>query len=634
MPPTPASRSAAWVSSWPPSTSSGSAGRSSGPQPPARASASSTWCWPRRRRSCSARSRPAGWVAAARGTACTRASAPRSAGSRALAQPGQSAPVLRDVRFDAVGRRARRPRTASSASTTSRARSDEPRPRQRLRARRRRGAARLGRGRHPARAARLHGRRAGRQGGARGARAGRVGARRTPASCSRRSGSRSTSRRPTCARSARASTCRWRSRSSPPAGSSSRSASRAARSSGELSLTGEVRAVRGALAIAEGVRRRAARPARRSRAAGRARRRSWPEIDVLGVEHLQEAVEVLRGEREPAPPPCVPEEPTARRRRAGPERRPRPQRPDPGARGRRRGRAQPVPARPAGHGQDDARAAAAVAAAADDAARGDRGHAPALDRRAARRRRPGRAAAVPRAAPHDLGGRASSAAARSRRPARRRSPTTACSSSTSCPSSRGRRWRRCASRSRTARVTIVRAQRVMMFPTRVTLVAASNPCPCGMGESACRCSAADLARHQRRLSGPLLDRIDVSVTVGAPVGAGPAQPGGAGVGRACASGIVAARERQTARLAGTGLTCNAQLSARLLRELRRGDARRPAPALRAARPQPPVGARPRPHPARRAHGGRPGGVRRPCEPDHILRAASLRLDDQALSLAA
>ena len=69
------------------------------------------------------------------------------------------------------------------------------------------------------------------------------------------------------------------------------------------------------------------------------------------------------------------------------------------------------------------------------------------------------------------------------------------------------------------RVTVVRAQRVMVFPTRVTLVAASNPCPCGMGESACRCSAADLARHQRRLSGPLLDRIDVSVTVGRPSGA-------------------------------------------------------------------------------------------------------------------
>ena len=86
------------------------------------------------------------------------------------------------------------------------------------------------------------------------------------------------------------------------------------------------------------------------------------------------------------------------------------------------------------------------------------------------------------------------------------------------------------------RVTIVRAQRVMVFPTRVTLVAASNPCPCGMGETACRCSAADLARHQRRLSGPLLDRIDVSVTVGRPVRRRAAQPGGAARRPRCASG--------------------------------------------------------------------------------------------------
>ena len=43
------------------------------------------------------------------------------------------------------------------------------------------------------------------------------------------------------------------------------------------------------------------------------------------------------------------------------------------------------------------------------------------------------------------------------------------------------------------RVTIVRGQRVMIFPTRFMLVAASNPCPCGMGEEACRCTAADLS---------------------------------------------------------------------------------------------------------------------------------------------
>ena len=66
------------------------------------------------------------------------------------------------------------------------------------------------------------------------------------------------------------------------------------------------------------------------------------------------------------------------------------------------------------------------------------------------------------------------------------------------------------------RVVIVRGQRVVAFPTRFMLVAATNPCPCGGGGDACRCTAADLARHRRRLSGPLLDRIDLSVPVGRP----------------------------------------------------------------------------------------------------------------------
>ena len=85
------------------------------------------------------------------------------------------------------------------------------------------------------------------------------------------------------------------------------------------------------------------------------------------------------------------------------------------------------------------------------------------------------------------------------------------------------------------RVAIVRSQRVMLFPTRCMLVAASNPCPCGLGDHRCRCSAADLARHQRRLSGPLLDRIDVTVAVGRPTARGAARAARAGVRRRCAS---------------------------------------------------------------------------------------------------
>ena len=165
------------------------------------------------------------------------------------------------------------------------------------------------------------------------------------------------------------------------------------------------------------------------------------------------------------------------------------------------------------------------------------------------------------------------------------------------------------------RVTVVRAQRVMVFPTRVTLVAASNPCPCGMGETACRCSAADLARHQRRLSGPLLDRIDVSVTVGRPSGAALRTQAAPPFGERARADRRGARAPDRAARAH-GLTCNAQLDARLLRELSGRDAGGPPRALRAARPQPPLRARPRPHPARRAHAGRPRGERRRAARPH------------------
>ena len=114
-------------------------------------------------------------------------------------------------------------------------------------------------------------------------------------------------------------------------------------------------------------------------------------------------------------------------------------------------------------------------------------------------------------------------------------------------------------------VTIVRGQKVMAFPTRFMLVAASNPCPCGMGGDDCTCSTGDLARHHRRLSGPLLDRIDVLLAVGRPA-AGALRDEQAPPSAAIRERVVAARERQAARLTAHGLTCNAQMPARLLRE--------------------------------------------------------------------
>ncbi len=67
----------------------------------------------------------------------------------------------------------------------------------------------------------------------------------------------------------------------------------------------------------------------------------------------------------------------------------------------------------------------------------------------------------------------------------------------------------------TGRITIARAARRSEFPARFQLVAAMNPCPCGWRGSAraCRCTPEQVARYQGKLSGPLLDRIDLHVEV-------------------------------------------------------------------------------------------------------------------------
>jgi magnesium chelatase family protein len=68
----------------------------------------------------------------------------------------------------------------------------------------------------------------------------------------------------------------------------------------------------------------------------------------------------------------------------------------------------------------------------------------------------------------------------------------------------------------TGHITIARAAHHTDFPARFQLVAAMNPCPCGyLGEpdAQCRCTLAQIARYQARISGPLLDRIDLHVRV-------------------------------------------------------------------------------------------------------------------------
>ncbi|MBI2278757.1 MAG: YifB family Mg chelatase-like AAA ATPase [Candidatus Brennerbacteria bacterium] len=65
-------------------------------------------------------------------------------------------------------------------------------------------------------------------------------------------------------------------------------------------------------------------------------------------------------------------------------------------------------------------------------------------------------------------------------------------------------------------VLVARAKKTIAFPARFTLIAAMNPCPCGYFEDSaheCRCTAAEVFRYQRKVSGPLLDRIDIQLHV-------------------------------------------------------------------------------------------------------------------------
>ena len=117
-------------------------------------------------------------------------------------------------------------------------------------------------------------------------------------------------------------------------------------------------------------------------------------------------------------------------------------------------------------------------------------------------------------------------------------------------------------------VTISRATGTVTYPSRFTLVAAMNPCPCGyFGHPSrpCTCAPSSIERYRRRISGPLLDRIDLHVDV-APVNYDelnsriPSESSADILQR-----VLAARALQQARYQGTGIHCNCQLPSRLLR---------------------------------------------------------------------
>jgi magnesium chelatase family protein len=119
-------------------------------------------------------------------------------------------------------------------------------------------------------------------------------------------------------------------------------------------------------------------------------------------------------------------------------------------------------------------------------------------------------------------------------------------------------------------ITISRAQLTVTYPSSITLCAALNPCPCGYSGDvvrSCTCTPYQAERYWSKLSGPLLDRIDLQVEVPRLsqedlLGVGAAEPS-----EAVRARVIAARERQADRFEGvTGVYCNAQMKTRQLRE--------------------------------------------------------------------
>lgn len=114
----------------------------------------------------------------------------------------------------------------------------------------------------------------------------------------------------------------------------------------------------------------------------------------------------------------------------------------------------------------------------------------------------------------------------------------------------------------TGEVSVARANAHVTFPARVQLVAAMNPCRCGhLGDPALGCSRAPrcAADYQSKVSGPLLDRIDLHVEVDPVSAADLALPPPAEGSAQVAARVAAARAVQTARLEGTPMRTNAQL---------------------------------------------------------------------------
>ena len=121
----------------------------------------------------------------------------------------------------------------------------------------------------------------------------------------------------------------------------------------------------------------------------------------------------------------------------------------------------------------------------------------------------------------------------------------------------------------TFKVTISRAKDTFTFPAKFTLIAAMNPCPCGYhghNIKTCNCTPLQISRYKAKVSGPLLDRIDLTVNLN-PVDYKDWNKKSEGESSAeIRARVSAAREIQKERFKGSGVTANAFMSAAQIKE--------------------------------------------------------------------
>jgi magnesium chelatase family protein len=120
-----------------------------------------------------------------------------------------------------------------------------------------------------------------------------------------------------------------------------------------------------------------------------------------------------------------------------------------------------------------------------------------------------------------------------------------------------------------AKVTIARAATTLTFPSQFMLVAAMNPCPCGHfgdPQRQCMCTVPQIQRYKSRISGPLLDRIDIHIEVPAVKYKELSQESSGEPSAEIRNRVITARSVQRERFIKSKIHCNAQMTPRFLKK--------------------------------------------------------------------